>query len=711
MVWCRFIAVLCVFMSLTSPAAAAERFALIIGNASYSSKSLPALANPTNDAALIAATLERAGFNVDLIMDQDLRSMKRAVSAFAKKLDDAQGDTTAFFYFSGHGFQANNLNYLAPLGADLQDEVDAEFEAMSVDWVLAKLEAAHDGANIIVLDACRNTALSRGTGTGLALMSRTPLGSFISYATAPGSTAADGVGLNSPYTAAIAREILRPGLAIEQAFKNVRRSVVKETRGKQVPWDYSSLTGEIVLVSTDAAAKATPEGKAPADTLVELQFWNDAKDSGSATALQAYLDRYPEGVFAALARDRLSRAGGGADAAALQALFARLTTRGLVIDAPTEPHEFYANARMHELQGDYLRARQDYLKFFAFDLNKVDPHYRFQNFLVAQEGRGGARQVYSRVVQSLRDPVGQFAVLLLQDRDARIAGLRTFIAGNPDFAPALFALAQDYSPASLGRSSLADKTEEERLLKRFLELAEQGHFLRHFYDQQLAAEQLATARERLAALSVLAPDARTEPVRLSGFRTNQGWNVMISLADEATEIFVEHDGRTRSSTGFTATVHPQTGQPMAMPAFPLPGDTGPIEVRISYLDQRGGAHGPFTVRFDPAAALVETMKSNLTRFPGTWLTFRDWEGQIRVYVSNLISSRCGLANVTVGVDRDTPNRNIALPPCDPKDPYDVPVGKNAVPQFFLVPRATKFVSVVLKFQDGTQSEVTKFPAP
>ena len=78
MVWCRFIAVLCVFMSLTSPAAAAERFALIIGNASYSSKSLPALANPTNDAALIAATLERAGFKVDLIMDQDLRSMKRA---------------------------------------------------------------------------------------------------------------------------------------------------------------------------------------------------------------------------------------------------------------------------------------------------------------------------------------------------------------------------------------------------------------------------------------------------------------------------------------------------------------------------------------------------------------------------------------------------------------------------------------------------------
>ena len=704
----RFCAILLVSAISAASAQAVERLALIIGNGAYTSSAMPALQNPTNDAALMAATLEKAGFNVELVMNADLRTMKRAVSAFASNLSAVEGETLAFFYYSGHGFQANNLNYLAPLGADLRDEVDAEFEAMSVDWVLAKLEAAHGGANVIVLDACRNTALSRGTGEGLALMARTPLGSFISYATAPGSTAADGVGLNSPYTSAIAREVLRPGLSIEAAFKNVRRQVVEATGGQQVPWDYSSLTGDVMLVATDAKAASAPQVAEPAEALVELQFWNDAKDQGTVNAIQSYLDRYPDGAFAPLARDRLTTLGGGTDPAALQAIYARLTARGLIVETPTKPHEFYANARLHEIQGDYVRARQDYLKFFAFDLDKVDPHYRFQTFLRVQEGRTGARRIYNGLTRGLSDPAAEYAALLLLDRDQKIGGLQTFIASHPEFAPAWLALAQEYAPAVLGRPSIADKTEEERLLKRFIALTEEGHFLRYFYDQQVAAQQLTEARERLAALSVIAPDAKTDPVRFGAMWTNQGWQVHIYIADDPTEIFVEHDGRPERSTGFIAGgVHPQTGKPLPHPVFAVPGDSGPLDVRVSYLDTRGTRHGPFQVRFDPALALVRDLKEKVVRFPGNWISFRDWEGQRRVYYANLAAYRCAIETLMFGVGRDVPDQEIKLAECNVKDPHTM---RGAAP-FIVVPRGTAFVTVEVSFRDGSRSDVVKFPAP
>ncbi len=712
MFWRLPLAVLILLLSaaLGAPARAAERLALVIGNGDYTSKAMPRLANPTNDAALIADTLKRAGFDVTLVMNADLRTMKRAVSGFAKRLSASQ-DALAFFYFSGHGFQANNLNYLAPLKADLRDEVDAEFEAMSVDWVLAKMEAAHDGANIIVLDACRNTALTRGTGRGLAMMSRTPPGSFISYATAPGSVAADGAGLNSPYSAAIAQELTRPGLAIEQAFKNVRRKVVRQTRGAQVPWDYSSLTGDIVLAPGGATPVPVPEGGAAPETLVELQFWNDAKDRGTAAAIQAYLDRYPDGAFAPLARERLATAGGG-DAAAIQAVFARLTTRGLITDSPTEPHEFYANARMYELQGDYPKAREAYLKLFAFDLDKIDPHFRFQNFLVIQEGRAGARRVYNGLTRGLQDPVARFALLLLLDREQRVGGLVAFLAEYPEFAPGWYALSRDYSEAVLGGPALADKIEEERLLNRFLDLSDQGHFLRHFYDQQLAAEQLRDARERLAALSVIEPRAKADPVRLGATRANQGWQVHVYIADGAREIFVEHEGRPLSSTGFvTGGVDPKTGQPMPWPVFMLPVDAKEMPVRVSYLDIRGRRHGPFSVTFDPVIALVEGLKANLIRYPQNWILHRQWEGQHQVNFSNIFTYRCALERIEIGVGRETPDRVLPFPDCDPADPHFVPYGTNIPKPFIIVPKGTSYVTIRLTFRDGTRSDIVRFPTP
>ena len=494
---------------------AAERLALVIGNSEYSGGAMTPLKNPVNDAALIADTLRQAGFSVETVLDADLRTMKQAVRAFTQRLGEAGEGSVAAVYYSGHGFQAGGRNYLAPIGADLRDEVDAEFEALAVDWVLSAVEDAHKGANIVILDACRNTALSRSVGAGgLALLNSTPRGSFISFATAPGSTAADGTGLNSPYTSAIAAELLVPGRSIEAVFKAVRLRVVEATGGDQVPWDHSSLTSEIVFVpdaSADGSA-AVARAAPGSDVQLELQLWNDVKDSGSADQIRSYLDRFPDGAFAALAKARLDEVGEGSGNDKIGQLFAQLASRSLIVDNPTQPHEFYSNARLKEIRGDYPGARQDYLKYFAFGMPQVDPHLRFQSVLRVQEGRAGALEIYRSLSQGRNDPTTLFAEILLEERDERVRRLGAFLDAYPDFSPALYALSQDYSQTRLGQQSATDKTRERDLLDRFMAAVEDGRFLGYYLDQQMAAEQVEDARTRLAALSFINPAALANPV-------------------------------------------------------------------------------------------------------------------------------------------------------------------------------------------------------
>jgi hypothetical protein len=701
---------------LAGPVRAAERLALVIGNGGYSGDALSPLKNPTNDAALIADTLRQAGFTVDTVLDADLRGMKRAVRDFTDTLSKAGEGSIAAVYYSGHGFQAGGRNYLAPIGADLRDEVDAEFEALAVDWVLSAVEKAHKGANIVILDACRNTALSRSAGTGgngLALLQSTPRGSFISFATAPGSTAADGTGLNSPYTSAIAAELLVPGRSIEAVFKAVRRRVVTETGGEQVPWDHSSLTAEITFLPDATRPLAGSTGTAGSSVVqLELQLWNDVKDSGSADQIRTYLDRYPEGAFAALAKARLEDAGTGAGGADVERLFAQLASRSLIVENPTQPHEFYSNARLREIRGDYPGARQDYLKYFAFGMPQVDPHLRFQAVLKVQEGRNGAQEIYRALSQGRSDATTLFAEILLEERDERVRRLSAFLDANPDFSPALYTLSQDYGIARLGQQSASDKTREHALLSRFMEEVENGRFLRFYLDQQVAAEQIEDAKSRLAALSFINPTALANPVRLNAMRSNQGWMLTLAIADRTQEIFVRLPGEDERSTGFVnGAVDPTTGRPIPYPAFELPGNAGDTEIEVSYRDIRGERQGPFKVSFTPGDALVSGQKDILERLSTGWLSFRDWDGKRLVYFTHLISYRCAIEEVRYGLDTETPDRVFETGPCDPDNPHAVPSSGPGSTVHTDIPASTRFVTVELTYRDGTRSGVKRFDAP
>jgi hypothetical protein len=220
------------------------RTALVIGNANYDSSPLK---NPVNDAIDMANSLRELDFDVTLLKNVGQDKMRKAINNFGRTL---RGGGVGLFYFSGHGMQVNGQNFLIPVGAPIESEEDVEIDSVAANRVLAKMDAARNSLNIVILDACRNNPFARSfrsASRGLASMAAAK-GSFIAYATASNDVAADGTGGNSPYTRALVKQLKEPGLKLEDVFKRTSAEVQIKTNGKQVPWFGSNFTGDFYFV-------------------------------------------------------------------------------------------------------------------------------------------------------------------------------------------------------------------------------------------------------------------------------------------------------------------------------------------------------------------------------------------------------------------------------------------------------------------------------
>jgi uncharacterized caspase-like protein len=317
--------------------AAPDRVALVIGNSAY--KNAAMLPNPSNDAAAVAQALRKIGFEVVEGRDLPKRAMEEKIIEFSRKLDRA---SLALFFYAGHGMQIGGRNYLLPIDAALERPGDLSFETIDLSQVLGQMEA-EKRVNLVFLDACRDNpfakSLARSMGTrsatvgqGLASV-QSAVGTMIAYATQPDNVALDGAGPNSPFTAALLKYIGTPGLEVRAMMTRVRADVLAATNEKQVPWDHSSLIGEVVLAPLPnatpavAALASKPSGSVPppaAPAVSEAgQAWAVTKDTTSIAVMQAFIKEFGNTVYGQMARARLQE---------LQ-----------VAAAPAKPHERVAS--------------------------------------------------------------------------------------------------------------------------------------------------------------------------------------------------------------------------------------------------------------------------------------------------------------------------------------------------------------------------------
>jgi uncharacterized caspase-like protein len=295
------------------PAFAEKRVALVLGNSAY--RNVAPLPNPVNDAAVMAATLKTAGFDVvDFRRDLPAADTRRALREFADRARDAD---IAVVYYAGHGIEVDGANYLIPVDARLERDTDVFDEALSLDRVLVAIEPVKT-LRLVILDACRDnpfaktmkrTLATRSVGQGLAKVEPTSPNVLIAYSAKAGSTAADGDGKNSPFTIALSKYLPTPGLDVRRAFGYVRDDVLKTTNYRQEPFVYGSLGGEDVALVPAAAKPAvdapavplpTPQSEIRRDYELALQI-------GNKNAMNAFLAQHPDGYYANLAKLQLEK--------------------------------------------------------------------------------------------------------------------------------------------------------------------------------------------------------------------------------------------------------------------------------------------------------------------------------------------------------------------------------------------------------------------
>src|SRR5215470_7666732 len=271
---------------------AENRIALVIGNSSYTSVS--ALPNPANDAKAMAKFLSSAGFQVMQAPNLTQADMRKTIGNFASMIAEKGPDTVALVFYAGHGLQVDGENFLVPVDAQIEREVDVPLQAMRLSDVMNALASVPSKTVITILDACRNnpfSAINKTTGRGLAIVD-SPKGSLVSYSTAPGTEALDGDRENSPFTSALLRVGQVPGLPIEQVLKRVRLDVSNATDRQQFPWESSSLTSEFSFFPTGdgqeqskAASTGQPGTTGKSETR-SVDAWQ--KELKSKNAREAY---------------------------------------------------------------------------------------------------------------------------------------------------------------------------------------------------------------------------------------------------------------------------------------------------------------------------------------------------------------------------------------------------------------------------------------
>jgi hypothetical protein len=220
--------------------------ALVIGNAAYPGSGR--LDNPVNDANAISQKLRSMGFNVTTVTDANRQRLVQSMVQFRRTAASAD---ISLLYYAGHGVQIFGTNYILPTDVDQTDPAQATIQGVSLNSVVENFLPGK--TKLVFLDACRDNALQRtndrSVSKGLAPISAAE-GTLISYATKDGQTAADGVGSkNSPFTQALLEHLNDPQ-DIAVVLRKVRERVMKITGGKQQPWEYGSLTGGELVLST-----------------------------------------------------------------------------------------------------------------------------------------------------------------------------------------------------------------------------------------------------------------------------------------------------------------------------------------------------------------------------------------------------------------------------------------------------------------------------
>jgi tetratricopeptide (TPR) repeat protein len=336
---------------ITTLPVGAKRWALVIGVDKYMDPQISPLKGSDNDARLIADALVRyAGFPPDqVILLSTAQPMERQPTRvnILRRLSNLSTavpkDGLLLISFAGHGMEREGQAFLMPSDAQISDQISfLEETAISINRVKERIKQTGVGQVLVLLDACRNDPGGRADAPNPLTNAYTNAFNFdvrnrevqafaTVYATGIGQRAYEYTEKKQGYFSWAIVEGLKGAAANEKGEITLASLVkyVQETVPKRLAIDlgstkqqrpFANIEGyradELVVAVTNSASMApgsnTPNVAMVDPAAMELSFWETIKNSNNPDDFKSYLDKYPDGQFAALAKSRsnLVRPGG-----------------------------------------------------------------------------------------------------------------------------------------------------------------------------------------------------------------------------------------------------------------------------------------------------------------------------------------------------------------------------------------------------------------
>jgi formylglycine-generating enzyme required for sulfatase activity len=239
-----------------------NRLALIIGNGNYNEKYHSKLPNAPKDAKLMQSTLEKLGFEIIMVQDADLKTIRTKADEFEQRIQELKKDKkplVTLFYYSGHGMHVDETTYLLPTDCASLNVTDLSTDAYPLNRITNRLEGHGNFLNIVMLDACRHNPFVdkmivekggdpeklQGYTSPKPITTNTPSGMYYSFATGLGKTALDSYdnSKNSPYIEGFIKALQEIERPFEEVFKSTHNHVATTTQSKQRALSQTSFFG------------------------------------------------------------------------------------------------------------------------------------------------------------------------------------------------------------------------------------------------------------------------------------------------------------------------------------------------------------------------------------------------------------------------------------------------------------------------------------
>lgn len=373
------------------------------------------------------------------------------------------------------------------------------------------------------------------------------------------------------------------------------------------------------------------------------------------------------------------------------------TPAGTGSTAAINPMERYIEARTAMENGDAFAARASFESAIELGLPYVDAQLDYARLVRLQDGLGVA-QSRLQAMASAGDPIAALVAASLRDDNERSEALAAVLAEHPGLGPGWWLYAQSLGPGPQAPyPTLRQLRAEQQAAERFVQTEASGELVPLMADRSLAIQWLSEARSRLVEIAAFSHQM-ANPVTFQAMSHNAGWNVIATVQDPGGALAIQWQVGAEGEwqAGDWLPQHdPRTGRPMPNPALPLPKQAGPNQISVRYQDAIGAWSDPVRWQFVPASAEVAQAKQILGLIRHSWISWREWDGQLLVYFTALLAHGSGLSEIRYGVDQPTPDQVFPVPE------------DGSIPDqpWITVPSTTSMLSVQVVFRDGSESDI------